>query len=124
MDPAQRVTADVELASVVADDHGVAQQPVRHHAAPERALGGALAGRLVALAQKGRQLEGLEVRRGRGNVQQRAWNATTWTQPTHIPNTTLKVRLVWTPAAKSLSLRPRVGVRTPYGVFHSSGCSP
>ena len=34
MHPAQRVTADIERAGVVADDHGVAQVSVTRHAAP------------------------------------------------------------------------------------------
>ena len=40
MDPAQGVVADIELAGVVADDHGVGQEAVRLDAAPQRPLGG------------------------------------------------------------------------------------
>lgn len=40
VDPAQTVPADVELAGVVADDHGIGQEAVRRDAAPQRALGG------------------------------------------------------------------------------------
>ena len=40
MHPAQRVTADVELAGVIADDDRIGQQPMVRHAAPQRPLGG------------------------------------------------------------------------------------
>ena len=40
MHPAERVPADVELACVVADNHHLAQQPVRLEAAPQRPFGG------------------------------------------------------------------------------------
>ena len=40
MDPTQAVLADVELAGVVADDHGVGEEAVRLDAAPQRRLGG------------------------------------------------------------------------------------
>src|SRR5512133_1241077 len=40
MHPTQRMPADGELASVVTDDHHIAQQSVRLDAAPQRAFGG------------------------------------------------------------------------------------
>ena len=40
MDPAQAVVADIELAGVVADNHGVGQKAVGLDAAPQGALGG------------------------------------------------------------------------------------
>jgi hypothetical protein len=40
VNPTQRMSADGELASIVADNHHIAQQPVRLHAAPQRAFGG------------------------------------------------------------------------------------
>src|ERR1700688_3069614 len=40
MDPAQAMLADIELAGVVADDHGVAQEAVGLDAAPQGAFGG------------------------------------------------------------------------------------
>src|SRR5690349_18447720 len=42
MHPAQRVLTDGELASIVADNHGVTQKLVRLDAAPECSLGGDL----------------------------------------------------------------------------------
>ena len=40
VDPAQAMLADIELAGVVADDHGVGEQAMRLDAAPQSALGG------------------------------------------------------------------------------------
>ena len=40
MHPAERVAADVELASVIAEDHHLTQQPMRLDAAPQRPFGG------------------------------------------------------------------------------------
>ena len=40
VDPAQAMRADIELAGVVADDHGVSEQAMRLDAAPESAFGG------------------------------------------------------------------------------------
>ena len=40
MDPAQAMLTDIELAGIVADDHGVGQQAMRLDAAPQGALGG------------------------------------------------------------------------------------
>ena len=40
MHPAQRMLADVELASIIADNHHLAQQPMRLDAAPQRPFGG------------------------------------------------------------------------------------
>ena len=39
MNPAQAVLADIELAGIVADDHGVGQEAARLDAAPQRAFG-------------------------------------------------------------------------------------
>ncbi len=38
--PAQGVLADIELASIVADDHGVGHKAMGFDAAPQRSLGG------------------------------------------------------------------------------------
>ena len=40
MNPAQAMRADIELAGVVADDHGVGEQAMRLDAAPQSAFGG------------------------------------------------------------------------------------
>ena len=40
VDPAQAMRADIELAGVVADDHGVGEQAMRLDAAPQSAFGG------------------------------------------------------------------------------------
>ena len=42
MDPAQGVATDVELAGIVADDHGILEEAMGFDAAPQRALGGDL----------------------------------------------------------------------------------
>jgi hypothetical protein len=55
MHPTQRMPADGKLASVVTDDHHIAQQSVRLDAAPQRAFGGD-AGRV------GRDLQGADAK--------------------------------------------------------------
>src|SRR3954454_3705487 len=40
MDPTQRVLADVELASIITDDHRLVEEAMRGHRPPQRALGG------------------------------------------------------------------------------------
>ena len=70
---AQRVAADIELAGIVADDNGVAQQAVGCDAAPQRALGGDARGCEAALEPVDAKL--LQMRRtgrGGGEVPHRA----------------------------------------------------
>ena len=42
VDPAQRVSADVELTGVITDDNGVTEVSMIDHAAPQRPFGGDL----------------------------------------------------------------------------------
>ena len=56
MDPTQAVLADVELAGVVADDHGIGEQAMRLEAAPQSAFAGDLHGIGVDLEGRGAEL--------------------------------------------------------------------
>ena len=59
MDPAEAMPAHVELAGVVADDHGVGEQAMRLEAAPQSAFGGDQRG--IGMDLQGRDAEPVQV---------------------------------------------------------------
>ncbi|MGD1038385.1 MAG: hypothetical protein ABR878_14645 [Roseiarcus sp.] len=59
MDPAEAMPADIELAGVVADGHGVGEQAMRLEAAPQSAFGGDQRG--IGMDLQGRDAEPVQM---------------------------------------------------------------